>query len=196
MSYGFENQSAFSRRFKKIFGYTPSKAREKINIVNELESVELEEPDIINLEDISIQAVTETGLYFESAPKAWSKLKSKLNDVELSDDFSGVFIGIGHDNPHMGIIPENKVRFSAGVSHTERDIDAEKILIAGGRYARFHYQGKINNLGLAYHYIFGQWASGSPIEIDESKFAFIIFANVPEGFESCKAVINVPLIYL
>lgn len=108
------------------------------------------------MNDLHLQAVTETGYYYEAAPNAWLKLQEKLSDDELSDDFSGVFIGIGHDNPHERARPENKCRFSACISHVARTIEAETFTIIGGKYARLRYVGKPNNLGLAYHYIFGQ----------------------------------------
>ena len=70
---------------------------------------------------------------------------------ELGDDFSGTFIGIGHDNGHE--IAEDQVRFSAGVTLVKRNLSINNLMISGGNYARFRYLGKPNNLGLAYHYI-------------------------------------------
>ena len=190
---GFDDQSSFSRRFKETFGYSPSRAREKIKLVSELECVVLEEPDIVELNDLHLQAVSETGYYYEAAPNAWSKLNQQLNDSELADDFSGVFVGIGHDNPHEGVTKESNCRFSACISHLERNIEAEKLIITGGKYARFRYVGKPNNLGLAYHYIFGQWLDNSPIKIDKEKPAFILFEKFPEASTEHQLMIHVPM---
>lgn len=188
---GFEDQAAFARRFKQLFGYSPSKARKKTNIIKAFENIKLEEPDIIELNNIPLQAITEIGLYFESAPKAWNKLRKELNKDELSDDFGGIFIGIGHDNPHEGNVDEDKVRFSAGVSYLERNIDANPMIIKGGKYARFRYMGKSNNLGLAYHYIFGQWVNAK--KIDKQKPPILIFEKFPENFAEENILIHVPL---
>lgn len=190
---GYDDQSSFSRRFKETFGYSPTQAREKIKIVNELECIVLQEPDIVELKDLHLQSITETGYYYDAAPKAWIKLREKLSEQELADDFSGIFVGIGHDDPHDGITPENKSRFSACISHVERDIEAGKFIITGGKYARFRYTGKPNNLGLAYHYIFGQWVDKSPIKINKEKPAFILFDNFPEASSEHNLMIHVPM---
>ena len=194
LSHGFEDHSAFSRSFKKYFGYSPSGARGKINIVHELEAVVLEEPEFIELGEFVIQAVTRQGFYFDCAPRAWDDLRALLHEKELDDDFTGTFVGIGHDNPHDGEVADENIRFSAGVALLDKKIGCEEIILPGGRYAKFNYTGKIYDIGTAYHYIYGAWLSQSPVKIDADKKAFILFDNFPEGFEEQRVSIYVPLV--
>lgn len=189
---GFEDHSAFARAFKENFGYSPSSARDKINIVHELESAVLAEPEIIELESFALQIVTQQGTYFEAAPRAWNLLRECLTQQELNDDFSGTFVGIGHDNPHEGEVAEDRVRFSAGIAYAQ-PLGLKEITVAGGHYARFKYTGKLHNLGLAYHYIYGAWHAISGIKIAEDKPAFIVFDIFPEGLEEYTVALYVPV---
>lgn len=192
---GFEDHSAFARSFKDNFGYPPTTARKKFNIIDELEFVSLEEPEIIELDDVKIQIVTKQGLYFEAAPLAWQSLKDHLSATELDDDFMGTFIGIGHDNPHEGEVAEHKVRFSAGVAFSPHDLKIEDYTISGGTYARFKYTGKIHNLGLAYHYIYGKWSTQYGLNINHTIPAFIAFSGFPEDeFNDVTLALYVPCI--
>lgn len=194
LSSGFEDHSAFARAFKENFGYSPTYARQKVNIVDELDCVSLEEPEIIEIDEIRVQLITKKGTYFEAALLAWQSLKTHLTSAELDDDFMGSFIGIGHDNPHDGDVKEDRVRFSAGITLCSRDLTIEHRTIAKGMYAKFNYIGKPNNLGLAYHYIYGPWSTKqSQYVINAHIPAFMVFDAFPEGLKEQGVAIYVPV---
>lgn len=193
LSTGFDDHAVFSRCFKNAFGYTPSEARKQISILNELEHIDLEEPDIVELIGFSCQSVTKAGTYFEAAPQAFSILKQALQDDELGDNFPGFFIGIGHDNPHDEGVAVDKVRFSAGIVGATHHLALGKTYFPSGCYARFRYYGKLSNMGLAYHYIYGKWAKVSQSIIDNKRVTFQAFERLPSGIQEEKVWINVPL---
>lgn len=190
---GFEDQSAFARRFKEMFGYAPKEAKHKLNIVSELEAVTLEEPDIVDLESFTFQCVTEQGLYYQCAPKAWDNLKTHLADNCSNEDFSGLFIGIGHDNPHDGEVEHHEVRFTAGVTFVDKIPALITATIHGGKYARFHFKGKLNNLGVAYHYIYGKWQAESSWKISNETPTFMLLDCFPDGMNEHDVMILAPL---
>ncbi|QDP72480.1 AraC family transcriptional regulator [Legionella israelensis] len=192
LSSGFDSQSSFSRCFKQIFGYMPKVARKKLNIISELNCVTLDEPDIVDLKAIHLQCVTEQGLYFESAPKAWKRLEQKLLANKANNVCSGLFIGIGHDNPHEGKVPVDKVRFTAGITLVSNNLGLNEYIIQQGKYARFRYYGKANNLGLAYHYIYGQWSEQPGNKIDRNRPAFNLFDHLPDAIKDHHILIHVP----
>jgi AraC family transcriptional regulator len=193
LSAGFDDPSSFARAFKESFGYSPSFARKTLNIVHELDSVSLEEPELVELENFEIQSVTRQGSYFEAAPRAWEELKKHLDMIEFEDDFSGIYIGMGHDNPHEGEVSHDEVRFSAGIALFERDLHIDKTTLSHGSYAKFCYHGKANNLGLAYHYIYGPWSEKANQKIRLDIPAFLMFDRFPDIFEEQTIAIYVPL---
>ncbi len=194
LAVGFEDHAAFSRCFKNLFGYSPSISRDKKVLVDELESIQLEDPTIIELDSIVVQAATAQGTYFQAAPEAWDLLQKKIDVTELNDDSTATFIGIGHDNPHEQAVAHDQVRFSACIAHTEKKYsNLQSLTIEKGLYAQFHYHGKLINLGLAYHYIFGTWNNTNNDSINHTKPAFIIFDRFPSGFEKQNLIISVPI---
>jgi len=192
MAAGFEDQSAFARRFKSVFGYSPSYARQTKNIITALDHCQLSEPEIIEMKSLLVQAVTKQGPYFTSATQAWHALKDNVEQPYLTDDFDGMFIGVGHDNPHLGKAAANQVRFSAGIAFAKPIQDLEVIVLESGCYAKFEHQGDLNKIGNAYHYIFGHWESEAKQNIDHTKPAFQCFDSLP-NLETKTAVIYVPL---
>lgn len=148
----------------------------------------------MELNEIKLQSVTKQGSYFEAATLAWQVLKEHLTEIELDDDFPGVFIGIGHDNPHDGDVSYDKVRFSAGVAFAKTNLNIEETSIPKSHYAKFIYQGKLNNLGLAYHYIYGAFLKKSSIKINTSAVAFMVFDKFPDGLKEHILAIYVPII--
>ncbi|HIB83268.1 MAG TPA: helix-turn-helix domain-containing protein, partial [Chromatiaceae bacterium] len=129
LSLGFSNHSAFSRRFRETFGHPPSTVKEQThNLSYYTKTTPLTEPIINELLDIPLHCITQQGPYLDSAQKAWQQLESLLPPKTLSDDFTGFFVGIGHDNPHDQGIEADKVRFSACIAEPRITIPSTKLL--------------------------------------------------------------------
>lgn len=190
---GFEDHSAFSRSFKQMFGYSPLEGKKKLHLVRELEAAVLEEPEIIELDEMIVQGVTKKGLYFECAPRAWTAFKEIVHPSLLEDDAMVLLVGISHDNPHE--VVDDQVRFSAGVALANPIAGLEKLIVPAGSYARFRFFGKPHNLGSAYHYIYGAWRTNNlEYPIDDKRAPFLTFDVVPDGFSEQDIMINIPLI--
>ena len=156
---GFEDHAAFSRAFRQAYGFPPSSARGKTRIQSELDAIALAEPDIVEMDAVSLRGVIAQGPYFACAAQAWRDLAQRMPE----DDGTAMFAGMALDDPHHDEVAEDQVRFFAGVASPQwwhpgaagqgwqvREVPA-------GPHARFRFQGKLRDLGLAYHHIHGRW---------------------------------------
>jgi AraC-like DNA-binding protein len=181
---GFSDHSAFSRRFKKAFGIVPAHAC-RGSEMPALECLPLAPPERLELPELTVQAVTERGRYFECAPRAWESLRSRLGGRTVP----AVFVGIGHDDPHRG----TAVRYSAGICSGAQLPGLRPIVIPAGERVGFPFCGKLPNLGLAYHTIYGSWAKREGVRLDPRQPAIVWFDAFPRIDGEVTAKILVPV---
>jgi AraC-like DNA-binding protein/DNA gyrase inhibitor GyrI len=189
---GFSDHAAFTRSFRRVFGFAPRDARERRDIVRELDHVSLEEPDFVDLGACHAKLVTESGRYFECAPRAWQRLAQLVGESTGVDASTDLFVGITHDNPHASSDEPRdiQVRFSAGVLAAPGPGTTP---LPSGAHARFRFRGLLHNSGLALHYIYGHWALQAEVRIAVDRPCMFLLECLPSSASEQELQILVPL---
>jgi len=167
---GFTSNATFSRSFKKQYKLSPTQfLKQHIQDFHSL-NVPVRNvfptPNVIDVSSIAIVylpichiAYTQTlNGYSTGIPKSWKKLLQFAAIHELLNSATQ-YIGMPFDNP--GITPQIKCRYRAcitvpeSIKLTKGDIKTTEI--QAGKYAKFHFKGKQENISAAYAFIYGSW---------------------------------------
>lgn len=177
---GFTSISTFSRSFKKYYKLSPSQYLKQhlhdfhsLNILpkgipTQTDGADLSCIEIMYLPAFHVAYAQTLNGYSTGIPKSWKKLLqfASIHDLLNSDT---QFIGIPFDNP--GITPQAKCRYRACITVPE-NIEMVKgeiktIDILAGKYARYHFKGKKEDISDAYALIYGKWLPQSGYIPDE-----------------------------
>jgi DNA gyrase inhibitor GyrI len=163
-----------------VFGLTPTHARARRVPARDLESVVLDDPEVVTLAGVAFAGVTEHGRYYESAPQAWARVRAALRELAAGDDAPLLYVGVAHADPHDADA-QREVRYTAGVYGVGHPLPGfTAATLPGGKYARFSYRGRMARIGLAYHHIFGAWAEETSERIDRAVPQFVLSDRLPD----------------
>jgi len=211
---GYDSLEAFSRVFRKTFGFSPTECRSQgwtrlfpkapsgvhyssgeiveffLNETGEaMMNVRIE-----TLPEIRIASVRQTGPYMESTERAWEVLCGWAGPKGLFNPKT-LMIGISHDDP-QATAPE-EIRYDAAIA-LERDIAVEPPVVLGslpgGEYAIFTHQGPYAGLEETYKIIMSQWVPTCGREFRDTAW-FEIYRNDPSTTPPAQLItdIHIPL---
>ncbi|MET1257019.1 AraC family transcriptional regulator [Aliikangiella maris] len=166
---GYENQSAFNKAFRQMFGQTPTQCRQQKNLhcspshlTNKVKTMQV---DIIQLQPISIISARGRGDYATAANQAWSCLMHFMYSNRYMQKQTRMF-GITYDDPSV-TEPDN-IRYDACVSNDQQLTVSGELansIIQGGTYARALHKGPYERLNTTYEYLFYQWLPESQYQL-------------------------------
>lgn len=158
---GYMTPTGFLKAFKTRFGTTPSAYKKRIDehFVSYKE-IDMNEPKIVQRDEVSVVFTRELGDYNKSSDKAWKRLSKDLNELEkkfqqtppsiemmLTQENSET-LGICHDDPQ--VTNEDNIRYDAAIAWGEDEVNElskygfETKKVSGGKYAVVDYRGDAN----------------------------------------------------
>ena len=188
---GFETPSSFNKAFRKTYNTHPSDVKQSVghkkrNFMQYLNQHKIPLTRMETLPNTQIFYIRKLGNYNQSAHAAWTCMFQTLKMQQQQGEQDLQFFGISHDNPHAEGVNEEDLRFDACV-HGKKDLltalakNTEGALaeIPAGNYAIFTFVGPYENLGSAYHYIYGEWLSTSGMQLRDSS-TFIRYLDLAD----------------
>ena len=159
---GYDNHSSFNKAFKKQFLYSPTQVRQKMMTLERYKFPKINKgikmkSEIIILDDIQVIAARGIGRYDEIAAEAWGRIMKFAYGNKLMSNKVRRF-GVSHDDPN--ITDFDKIRYDACLDldvNIPQSDNLKKMVIAGGKYAKFLHKGSYDDLDKAYSYIFNEW---------------------------------------
>ena len=147
-------------------------------------------PEIKTIEPINVISVRKTGLYSDSAERAWGELCAFAGSAGLIKP-EAKKIGVSLDN--LDITGSDKLRYDACLSVDEKIQTPGNIIpqeIEGGLYAVFVHKGPYENLIETYHGIFGIWLPASGSELRELP-SFEQYVNDPDSVDQNELITDI-----
>jgi len=211
---GYDSLEAFSRVFRKTFGFSPTECRgqgwtrlfpdvpsgvhystgEIVEFFLNEAGAAIMNMRIETLPDIRIASVRQTGPYAESAERAWEILCGWAGPKGFVTPKT-LIVGISHDDPSA--TPPEDLRYDAAIS-IEGDMAVEPPValgsLPGGEYAIFTHQGPYAGLEETYKIIMRQWVPTCEREFRDTPW-FEIYRNDPSTTPPAQLItdIHIPL---
>lgn len=197
---GYEMPSSLSKAFKQCYGITPTAYRNNKNLcimTKETKHVEvkLKAPKVEEIVAKKVIYIRLVGKYSElDFPGTYAKLWGFVKAKKLFT--AGIeHLCVYYDDPNVTESAKLRTEVCLVVHKpVEAEGEIEVKELAGGRYARFLYQGPYTNLGAVYDTIFSEWLPESRYEIRDAP-VFEKYISNPERVapEKLKTEIYIPV---
>ena len=170
---GFSTATSFSAAFKKKFGMTPKQWRKggyEKSSINEASIIKVEDdvdigiPQIVKETEIPMLYMRVYG-YQKDVSEIWKKMTIWADEVGILDE-PHRYIGLFHNHPSF--TPYNTARYLACIqsqSNAFRSGSVGKCIISNGRFAKFNFTCKHEDLYKMMHLAYMKWLPNSDYEV-------------------------------